>query len=310
MSHGPYIQTRDAPQVAAQEQPDLGPRSKPIPRDPHGSRVPGWDTPADLSKPPAGIPDPATLEIPAELRAEIEGYVARYPDPRSAIIPALWAAQRLHGWCSPLAVRQVAAVLHRTPAELMAVATFYDQFETQPVGRHTVYVCTNISCSLRGADELLHAFEHAAAGREDEFHVRGFECLGACDVAPMISVDGVYAGPIDVGEVGAILDAVAAGEDFAPERQVKRRPSQDPAAGDRPSHGAAGPGTPAQAGQQPPAATGATGGQESVGDGPAGRDPEPHPGRESDPAVPSQDPEKDDAEEHRATGQDPEADKA
>ncbi|MFT4035980.1 MAG: NAD(P)H-dependent oxidoreductase subunit E [Patulibacter sp.] len=242
MSHGPYLTTRDSPQVAGEPGP-LGPRDKAIPRSAHGSRTPGWDTPNDLSKSPATIPDPATTPVPEALRAEIESYFARYPDPKSVIIPALWAAQRLHGWCSPQAIEQVGAVLQRTPAELMAVATFYDQFETEPVGSSTIYVCTNISCSLRGADALLHRFEAESAGRESEFHVRGFECLGACDIAPMISVDGLFIGPIDTDEVAGILDAVAQGRasEIFPERQINHRKIADPGAGDRPTHGAAGP---------------------------------------------------------------------
>jgi NADH-quinone oxidoreductase subunit E len=242
MNHGPYITTDDSPLVAP-EPGAIGPREKSIPRNAHGSRVPGWDTPNDLSKPPATIPDPATTPVPEHLRDEIEQYVARYPDPRSAIIPALWAAQRLHGWCSPQAIEQVGAVLRRTPAELMAVATFYDQFETEPVGTSTIYVCTNISCSLRGADALLHRFEAASAGREDAFHVRGFECLGACDIAPMVSIDGLFIGPIALDEVAGILDAVADGRahEIFPERQINHRKIADPGAGDTPSHGAAGP---------------------------------------------------------------------
>ena len=113
----------------------------------HGSRVPGWDDAADLTKDPAVVPDEATTPVPAELRTEIETYMARYPDFRSAAIPALHAAQRLHGWCSPTAIEQVACVMRLTPAYLTAVATFYDMFSTTPKGRHDVYVCTNISCS-------------------------------------------------------------------------------------------------------------------------------------------------------------------
>ncbi len=248
MSHGPYLTTRTSPTVAPADA-KLGPREKEIPRDPHGSRIPGWDTPTDPSKPPATIPDPATTPVPDALRAEIESYLTRYPDPRSAIIPALWAAQRLHGWCSPEAVQQVGAVLQRTPAELMAVATFYDQFETEPVGTSTIYVCTNISCSLRGADALLHEFEAKSAGREDEFHVRGFECLGACDIAPMVSIDGLFIGPINTDEVAGILDAVAEGRahEIFPERQINNMPIADPAVGAEPTHGAQGPGSPAVA---------------------------------------------------------------
>ena len=76
----------------------------------HGSRVPGWDDAADLdARTRADVPDPATTPVPDELRAEIEAHMARYPDPRSAAIPALHAAQRVHGWCSPEAIEQVAA---------------------------------------------------------------------------------------------------------------------------------------------------------------------------------------------------------
>ncbi len=81
--------------------------------------------------------------------------MALYPETRSASLPALAAAQRVHGWCSPEAIEQVACVMGLTPADLAAVATFYDMLETEPVGRHNVYVCTNISCSLCGADALL-----------------------------------------------------------------------------------------------------------------------------------------------------------
>ena len=108
----------------------------------------GWDAPADLEKDPATVPDPATTPVPAELRARIEAAMALYPDRRSAAIPALHAAQELHGWCSPEAIEQVACVMGLTPACLASVASFYDMLETTPVGHHSVYVCTNISCSL------------------------------------------------------------------------------------------------------------------------------------------------------------------
>src|SRR5947209_181331 len=75
-----------------------------VPRFAHGSRVPGWDEPVDLSKDPAVIPDPETTPVPEDLRAEIVDAMAKYPDRRSATIPALHAAQRVHGWCSPEAV--------------------------------------------------------------------------------------------------------------------------------------------------------------------------------------------------------------
>ena len=87
-----------------------------VPRFRHGSRVPGWDEPVDLDRDPAEIPDPATTPVPPALREEIERYMARYPDRRSAAIPALRAAQREHGWCSPEAIAQVACVVCLPPA--------------------------------------------------------------------------------------------------------------------------------------------------------------------------------------------------
>ena len=128
----------------------------------------------DLDKDPATIPDPETTEVPQQLREEIEAHMALYPERRSAALPALAAAQRVHGWCSPEAIEQVACVMRLTPAYLESVASFYDMLETTPVGRHSVYVCTNISCSLRGADKLYEAFV-AEAGDDAELNVRAFE---------------------------------------------------------------------------------------------------------------------------------------
>jgi NADH:ubiquinone oxidoreductase subunit E len=191
----------------------------------HGSRVPGWDQAADLDKDPAGVPDAALVEVPAELRAEIEAAMARYPDRHSAALPA----QRRHGWCSPQAIEQVACVMRVTPAYLSSVATFYDMFELEPVGRHSVYVCTNISCSLRGADLLYAAIEEAVAD-DPQINVRHFECLGACDIAPMVSVDQVYYGPLEQPDAQRLVDDLRAGRDPIPDLALSRLRSADPRA--------------------------------------------------------------------------------
>jgi len=202
------------------------------PRLGRGSRAPGWDEAADLEKDPAEIPDPATTPVPTELRTRIEDAMARYPDPRSAVLPALHAAQETYGWCSPEALEQVACVMRVTPAYLDSVATFYDMLETTPVGPHSVYVCTNISCSLCGAEELFAAL-CAAAGEDPEFNVRSFECLGACDIAPMASVDGVYVGPLCSEDIPRLLDDARAGRPVLPEKQLATRPVADPHANSR-----------------------------------------------------------------------------
>lgn len=178
-----------------------------------------------------------SIAVPTELRAEIEAHMALYPDSRSAALPALEAAQRVHGWCSPEAIEQTASVMGVTPAYLAAVATFYDMLETEPVGRHSIYVCTNISCSLRGAD-ALHAAVCEAAGDDPEFNVRSFECLGACDIAPMASVDGVFVGPLTLDDVPQLLADVRSGGPVLPDKQLSRRLVADPNANSRefPTH--------------------------------------------------------------------------
>ncbi len=199
----------------------------PVPRFAHGSRVPGWDEAVDLSKDPAVVPDPETTPVPGELREAIERAMAKYPDRRSAAIPALHAAQQVHGWCSPEAIHQVAAVMQVTPAYLTSVATFYDMFSTAPKPRHDVYVCTNISCSLRGADDLYEAMI-AAAAEDPDVSVRSFECLGACDIAPMASVDGEYVGPLEIEDADRIIEDLRAGRPVLQDKQLRHRRCADP----------------------------------------------------------------------------------
>jgi NADH-quinone oxidoreductase subunit E len=199
-----------------------------VPRFEHGSRVPGWDEAVDLTKPPAVVPDLATTPVPDRLRREIEAAMAKYPERRSAAIPALHAAQEEHGWCSPTAIAQVAAVMQLTPAYLTSVATFYDMFETTWRPPHNdVYVCTNISCSLLGADELFEAMVAAAAG-DLTMHVRSFECLGACDIAPMASVNGEFVGPLVPADADQIVADLRAGAPVLRDKQLRYRRCVDP----------------------------------------------------------------------------------
>jgi NADH-quinone oxidoreductase subunit F len=240
----------------AAEALELEPASaaQPVPRFAHGSRVPGWDQAVELDKAPAEVPAPEQVDVPAQLREQIEAAMARYPDRRSAALPALFAAQRLHGWCSPQALEQVACVMRVTPAYLESVATFYDMLETAPAAPHSVYVCTNISCSLRGADRLFGTIRSATAA-DPAFNVRAFECLGACDIAPMASVDGVYVGPLDPEDVPQMLDDARAGRPVLPDKQLIHRPAADPHAADAPAStdpppGGAGAGEPAGSSSQ------------------------------------------------------------
>jgi NADH-quinone oxidoreductase subunit E len=171
---------------------------------------------------PEAIPELHEVDCPAELRERIETLMGRYPDRHSVSIPALWAVQKLYGWCTPEGIRQAAAVMRVTPAYLESVASFYDLLHTEPVGSHKVHVCTNISCWMRGGDELLAAFQAAAEGDEDVY-VTGFECLGACDIAPMASIDERYFGPLEPGEARTAIDQLLAGEELLPEKALVKR---------------------------------------------------------------------------------------
>ncbi|HEX2161037.1 MAG TPA: NAD(P)H-dependent oxidoreductase subunit E [Thermoleophilaceae bacterium] len=183
-----------------------------------------WDEAADLDKPPATIPEATETEVPAELRERIEALMSRYPDRRSAALPALDAAQRVHGWCSPEAIDQVAAVMRVTPAYLSSVATFYDMLRTEPLGRRYVYVCTSVACHLRNAKAVHDAIADEAReqGLED-CDIRQFECLGACDMAPMASIDGRYVGPLDVSDAAEVVAALKEDREVFPGRGLTDR---------------------------------------------------------------------------------------
>jgi NADH:ubiquinone oxidoreductase subunit E len=138
-------------------------------------------------------------------------------------MPALWAVQRHYGWCTPEGIRQAAAVMGLTPAYLEALATFYDLFATEPASAHRVLVCHNISCWMNGADDLLAAFREAAAG--EDVDVRGFECLGACDIAPMASIDERYYGPLDAADALAAIEQLRTGAEVLPDKAIAKRPA-------------------------------------------------------------------------------------
>jgi NADH:ubiquinone oxidoreductase subunit E len=191
-------------------------------KDPGGLQQPlppGWDEPVDLEAGPAVIPDPAEVEVPEALRRELESIIARYPERHSAVLPALSAAQRVHGWCSPEAMTQVAAVMQVTPAYLSSVATFYDMLRTEPTGSRYVYVCTSVACHLRNAKAVYDAIaEEARDQLLEDVEVREFECLGACDIAPMASVDGRYVGPLDEDDAQELVAALREGREVLPGR--------------------------------------------------------------------------------------------
>ena len=194
---------------------------------------------------PAPVPESSEVEVPVALAREIRRAMKRYPQERSAAIPALWAVQRRYGWCTPEGIEQAAAVMGVTPGYLESVASFYDLFRLEPEGEHQVLVCTNISCWLRGADDLLRAFKEAAgsggdaeqpaddgASEDGKVFVRGFECLGACDLAPMASIDERYYGPLTEEDAETAVEQLRANrKEILPEKRLQDRPAAGGARG-------------------------------------------------------------------------------
>jgi NADH-quinone oxidoreductase subunit E len=150
------------------------------------------------------------------LHDEIQDVVALYPSSRSATLPALRLAQERYGWLPPEALREVAEALGETPAYCLAVASFYDMFHLEPVGRHLVEVCTNVSCALVGAQHVLEAFErelelHPGETSEDgEFTLRTVECAGGCGWGTVVVVDHRYRERVTAGDVPAIVEELRA----------------------------------------------------------------------------------------------------
>jgi NADH-quinone oxidoreductase subunit E len=145
---------------------------------------------------------------------EIQKAAQRYPQRRSAIMPALRLAQERYGWLSPEALREVADALDLTPAYCKAVASFYDMYHLDPIGRRLVEVCTNISCALVGAQQVLESFEeelgiHAGETTEDgEVTLRTIECAGGCGWGTVVAVDNRYREPVRPEDVPAIVEEV------------------------------------------------------------------------------------------------------
>jgi NADH-quinone oxidoreductase subunit E len=142
---------------------------------------------------------------------EIRKVAEQYPEPRSAILPALRIAQERHGWLSREAFEEVADALDLTPAYCMSVATFYDMFHLSPVGTHMVEVCTNVCCGLVNAQAVLEAFQQqlgigpGETTADGEITLRAVECLGGCSTPTIVAVDHRYRQSVTPEDVPAIV---------------------------------------------------------------------------------------------------------
>jgi NADH-quinone oxidoreductase subunit E len=141
---------------------------------------------------------------------EIQTIRATYPERRSAVMPALQRAQeRNGGWLPEQAFREVADALDLTPAYCLSIASFYDMFRLEPVGEHVIEVCTNISCGLNGAQQVVEAFERElglrAGETSDDFTLRTVECLGGCGWATIVAVNNRHRLRVQADDVPGIV---------------------------------------------------------------------------------------------------------
>jgi len=150
---------------------------------------------------------------------EIQAIRALYPeDSESAVLPALRLAQREHGWLSPDVLRDVADALETTPAYCKSIASFYDQLHLAPIGEHLVEVCTNVSCAVVGAQQVVEAFESELGCRAGEttadgkVTLRTVECLGGCGWATIVAVDHHSRTHVKAGDVPAIVQELTNGD--------------------------------------------------------------------------------------------------
>ena len=143
---------------------------------------------------------------------EIKALPARYPQPRSAVMPALDLAQEELGYLTPEAMTEVATALQLDAGYVEGVATFYTLFPLEPIGKHRFYMCTNLSCTLRGAEEMVEHLRGAIGVKEAGevsldglFSYEEVECMGACEYAPMCRIDHRYHYDLTTEKLNALV---------------------------------------------------------------------------------------------------------
>jgi len=158
--------------------------------------------------------DPEAPLFEGPYAERLEKILSRYPDKRAALLPVLAMTQEIRGHLSPEALDRVAEVLELAPAYVRGVATFYTMYNQQPLGRHLIQVCTNISCNLCGADKVLESFlehtgtEQGEVSEDGRFTVLEAECLGACGFPTVVQINERYFENVRPEDVPAVLESL------------------------------------------------------------------------------------------------------
>lgn len=153
------------------------------------------------------------LQFSAEELDQIERLKAKYPEPKAAIMPVLWMAQKKWQWLSEDVMRYVGEVMNLPYAHVLGVASFYTMYFKKPMGRHHVQVCTNVSCMLRGGTDIYRQVSeklgigHNEATPDGKYSLEEVECMGACGGAPMIAINEKFYENVDMAQVQAAIDS-------------------------------------------------------------------------------------------------------
>ncbi|MCC7140706.1 MAG: NAD(P)H-dependent oxidoreductase subunit E [Candidatus Eisenbacteria bacterium] len=156
------------------------------------------------------------VQFSPSAQKEFEELITRYPNKQAAVLPTLWLAQREFGWISMEAVDYVAGLCELAPSHVYGVVSFYTMYNRRPVGKYLLQLCTNLSCQLMGAEEILAALEQKlGVGLNDTtsdamFTLLEVECLADCEHAPMIQVNDTFIGPLTPASAGQLIDDLRA----------------------------------------------------------------------------------------------------
>ena len=150
---------------------------------------------------------------------EFQELLQKYPSKRSALLPALYVVQRELGWLTPEGIEYVGNLMGLSPAQVTEVATFYLMFYTKPVGKNVIWVCQNLSCNLRGAEQVIEHIQkklNIKVGEttpDGKFTLFRQECLASCDTAPMMQVNDDYEENLTLARIDEILDRLSKKEE-------------------------------------------------------------------------------------------------
>ncbi len=159
--------------------------------------------------------------ITEDVKTQMRDIAARYPSPRSAMLPCLHLVQEVEGYVTPDGILAVADVVGVKPDEVDSVVSFYSMYHRHPVGQHVIKVCTSISCYLRGCDNLLeHLEERLAVQRgqttaDGQFTLQGVECLAACGMAPVLQVDDEFVENVTIEGADQLIERLKRGDSVA-----------------------------------------------------------------------------------------------